>query len=609
MNNKVSITNINPIGRKPFLYWSGKKPLEYVKSFPIQLLEVFNFGSNKKIVQPLFKELEDQWHNLIFHGDNKEILGSLLLNGFRGKVDLIYIDPPFDSGANYVRKITLRRNNMNSLKGEDYTLAEQIQYHDIWIKDSFLQFMYERLILLKEILNETGSIFINVDEHKGHYIRFLMDEVFGSDNFVNEIIWHYPDNFQGNVKGLANNHQAIYWYSKSNQYTANTIKEKLNKPKKRDKRVWSKELQKLVALKDAEGKTVYNEYTEKKLDDVWSIGQTSTSKSTSNEYSGYPTQKPEELLRRIIELASNPGDLVLDSFMGSGTTMVVAEKLSRRWIGCDINKGAIQTTIKRLQLIKEKWDSRDNFQEKIIDDQTEDTSFPFCHYKVNDYDLQVLRTEAIDLAIEHIGIERTYTDPFFNGTLGNSLVKIVDFNHPLTRQDLELIKQELKLRPEEDRSVKIICLGKESLIDSLVVEHNKKHILNKFEVIELRSDMKYGKFLIHKPPTANVIITRKEDKAVIEIKDFLSPTIIERLDNENNLIKVSITDFRSMIDVVLIDSNYDNLIFNTLLSDVPAKNEFIKGKYEVTIPDKKCKIAIKIIDMLGEEIMIIQDVP
>jgi len=272
--------------------------------------------------------------------------------------------------------------------------------------------------------------------------------------------------------------------------------------------------------------------------------------SQSKEKLRYQTQKPEKLLERIIKASSNAGDIVLDCFIGSGTTARVAQKLSRKWIGCDINKGAIQITSRELQ--------------KIIKEQIEkkETKYPsFATYKVNNYDLQLLRTEAIELAVQHIGIQRTKTDSFFDGALGNNLVKIIDFNHPFTLLDLQLIQDELKKRPNEDRNITVVCLGKELAVDSAIEEWNKKHPVNKIEVIELKTDKKYGNFLIHKPDEAKVNIERKDDKAIIEILDFISPTIIERLNIDNTLFKVKIPDFRSMIDYILIDTNYDGKHF------------------------------------------------
>lgn len=302
---------------------------EEAKPVPLQIEKVFN---GKKY--PLY--LKD-WHNLLVFGDNLQILKTfyenkdpLVKNKIKGKVKLIYIDPPFATAQDF-----------SGNKG-------QKAYSDKTKGAEFVEFLRRRLVLMREILADDGSIFVHLDWKKAQYLKVVMDEVFGENNFVNEIIWHYADNFQGNVDGFAVNHNNIFWYSKSDVYTANKVMIPLNGIVRRDKRIWSKELGKLISARDKRGKLIYEDFTEKKADDVWEIGQSSTTKSASREYIGYPTQKPEELLRRIILAASNPDDIVMDVFAGSGTTLAVAEKLNRRWIGCDIGKLAIYTTQKRL---------------------------------------------------------------------------------------------------------------------------------------------------------------------------------------------------------------------------------------------------------------------
>ncbi len=508
-----------------------------------------------------------------------------LEQGFRGKIDLIYIDPPFMSGADYVRRVELRGLKETRTDIDDANLLQQTMYFDMWRNDAYLQFMYERLILLKELLAETGSIYVHLDWHVGHYVKLLMDEVFGQGNFVNEIVWCYTGP-RKTPKTFSRKHDVILFYSKSSQYTFN----QLTMPHKsglhdtgrvetfgtiRERRVSKKQMEEIQKL-EKRGKVLEDWWI-----DIWATER------YRKEFVGFATQKPEALLERIIKASSNLGDLVLDCFIGSGTTCAVAQKLGRRWIGCDINKGAIQITSKRAQKL----------------------GASFATYKVNNYDLQLLRTEAIELAVQHIGIQRIRTDSFFDGKLGQNLVKIVDFNRPFTLLDFQLIQDELKKRPSEDRNITVVCLGKELAIDPVIEEWNKKHPVNKIEVIELKTDQKYGNFLIHKPDEAKVKIKRKNKKAIIEIQDFISPTIIERLNIDHILFKTKISDFRSMIDCVLIDTNYDGKAFHVVHSDVPEKkNDLIQGKYEIEISKKKTTAAVKIIDMLGEEIIITEKI-
>lgn len=400
----------------PELRWTGKRPYHFTQYYPAQLREAHGKEQNG-------------WINKIFWGDNLQVM-SHLLKEYRGKVDLIYIDPPFDSKANYKKKIELRGIG----KAEsDSSAFEEKQYGDIWTNDEYLQFMYERLIVMQGLLSDKGSIFLHCDWHKAHHLRILMDEIFGPDNFRNEIIWHYADNFQGNVKGFATNHNNIFWFSKTSKFTANPIMIPLDKPTKRDKRIWSKELGKLVSARNEDGSLIYEMFYEKKADDVWEIGQSSTTKSMSKEFLGYPTQKPEKLIERIIKSASNPGDLVFDCFMGSGTTQAVAMKLGRRFIGADINLGAIQTTTKRLLSVAEElapkkdasfdfvqpsfsWVAQESgyHYETVADDgntekqetDKEDIKYTgFEVYNVNNYDFFRNPVEARDLLIEALEIQ------------------------------------------------------------------------------------------------------------------------------------------------------------------------------------------------------------
>jgi len=320
------------------------------------------------------------------------------------------------------------------------------------------------------------------------------------------------------------------------------------------------------------------------------------------ERTDYATQKPEALLEKIIKASSNKGDFVLDCFIGSGTTCAVAQKLGRRWIGVDVNKGAIQVTSKRLQ--------------KIIKDQKE-TKYPtFVIYKVNNYDLRILKTEAKELAIQQYGITKVKTDTFFDGLRDSGeLVKVIDFNHPLTLLDLQLIVDELNKRPDENRDVVVISLGRETKVDAWIEEWNKKQpykdTRNKKRMRQfIVFDLKDKNFVSYEPSKAEIEIKRAgKDKVKIKIVSFISPTIVKRLELEPGLLQNKIPDFRSMIDVVLVDTDYDGEVFKIGFSDVPEKqNDLVKGEYELEISEKPTKVAVKVIDMLGEEVLVTKEV-
>ncbi|MDI6765444.1 MAG: site-specific DNA-methyltransferase [Bacteroidota bacterium] len=711
----VAATSVNITAAKgrPMLTWVGKRPLTQVTAFPAQLAETFDPTSlirHAELVSAskpsLLSSDSEQKHfgmtgkswsdwprtypkaGLLFHGDNKEVLAHLLANGFRGKVKLITTDPPFDSGADYVRKVSLRgAKGTTKLDGETYTLGEQIQYTDIWTNDNYLQFMYERLLLLKELLSEDGSLYLHCDRRKSHHLRALLDEIFGSNNFQNEIIWKRTTS-RGGSKYYNHIHDNILFYTKGEksiwnqiytQYTESYLETMFRKidvdgrrwrespltapgtSSGKSGKIWKginpaligfgrhwaipgfispnlsssakldtlKALDELEAMgrivwsKDGKGIPNFKQYE----DDFEGVEIQSIWTDVAGSETDYPTEKPEELLERILLSSSNPGDLVLDPFIGSGTTAAVAQKLGRRWIGCDINKGAIQTTSKRLQtIINEQVEEKKKkgMQGELGLEHTSTSlsvtasQLSFAVYRVNDYDLQIQHNEAVNLACEHIGISRTHNDAFFDGTLGKRLVKIVPFNHPLSPVDLEEIKKELKARPSEDRDIKVVCLGKELATDAWIEEWNrlrkKGDVPNKIEVIELRTDPKYGKFIKHESAKVRVKVSRvgRRDSSTyirVVIEDFISPSIIERLNQQVGILQPKIDDWRSMVDCVMIDTNYNGEVFNVVLSDVPEKKtDLVVGNYEIPAPRDKTKVAVKIIDMLGEEVLEVREV-
>lgn len=199
---------------------------------------------------------------------------------------------------------------------------------------------------IKSVMSENASIYVHLDYHIGHYVKILMDEIFGEENFRNEIVWHYYNKMQGNVNRFASNHDSIYFYSKSDKYEFTPIKEKRDQTAKQIKRVWNKETQRLVNAKDDNGRIIYIETDEKSIDDVWRMSMLQP--ADKEEPLDYATQKPEALLERIIKASSNEGMLVADFFGGSGVAAAVAHKLNRRFIHGDVNINSLQTARDRL---------------------------------------------------------------------------------------------------------------------------------------------------------------------------------------------------------------------------------------------------------------------
>lgn len=282
------------------------------------------------------QEIESKWCNRLIYGDNLLAMQALLtgdkssnLEALRGKVDLIYIDPPFDSKADYRTKITLPGNEIT----QKPTTFEQFGYSDLWQKGtvSYLEYMYPRLLLMRELLSDKGSIYVHIDWHVGHYIKILLDDIFGKENFVNEIVWCYTGPGSPLMKQFNRKHDTIFWYSKSNQRIFN----------QNDVRVPYKDPNQTLRAAFDTGKGLTEEeiqrYRERgKVPETWWEDIAVAVRSKQNLH--YATQKPEKLLERIIKASSNEGDLVCDFFGGSGTTAAVAEKLGRRWITTDIGK-------------------------------------------------------------------------------------------------------------------------------------------------------------------------------------------------------------------------------------------------------------------------------
>jgi len=198
-------------------------------------------------------------------------------------------------------------------------------------------------MLFKKLLSKSGLLFIHLDWHASHYIRLILDEIFGENRFVNNIVWYYYNKYSAGRKNLPRAHDNILVYSKANNYTFNKLRIPRKKPRKQLMRAMVNGV--LKNVKDENGHVKYRTVTDKKLDDVWKIP---CLQPASKEWTGFPTQKHHKLLERRIKLGSNEGDLIADFFCGSGTTILVAEKLNRKWIGCDISEYSIYLTKKRI---------------------------------------------------------------------------------------------------------------------------------------------------------------------------------------------------------------------------------------------------------------------
>lgn len=366
-------------------YVDGKKVAPPRVALPFQAVETVNESAQQRQrTLDLFSAGRDaEWRNRLIWGDKRYVLPSLLPE-FAGKVNLIYIDPPFNVGADFSFTATIPDNpdtdeDETTSFVKEPSVIETKAYRDTWGRglDSYLQWFYETVVLLRELLAEDGSIYVHLDWHVGHYAKAVLDEVFGIQNFRNEIIWQRTTN-TGSSKGMANKFStdtdSILYYSKSDNQTFN-----------RGYLPYSEDYLARFKYEDARGKYRWQymaTYSAEKLSELKAQGRIRWAETATHpEYKqylselkgiplnnlwkdifhinpmaienvGYATQKPEELLDRIISVSSNEAELVLDCFGGSGTTAVVAEKLNRRWITADLGRFAIHTTRKRLLSIE-----------------------------------------------------------------------------------------------------------------------------------------------------------------------------------------------------------------------------------------------------------------
>lgn len=581
------------------------------------------------------------WMNKLFWGDNLQVM-SHLLREYRGKVDLIYIDPPFDSKADYKKKINLRGKSTAS----DSSSFEEKQYSDIWTNDEYLQFMYERLILCRELMSDTATIYVHCDHRVASVLKCVMDEIFGVGNFLNQITWRrqIPRGMKAHAKHYPFSADYILMFGKSGKSTWNrqvaenllTIEE-AEKRYKKDERGYfrtsdpgSYSYESLVAL-NSEGRlypgkghsVVINErersvlstsgrkpsvkyyreirgsqvVEERVVDNIWDdipgMGV------VSSEFIGYPTQKPARLLERIIRASSDPGDLVFDCFMGSGTTQAVAMKLGRRFIGADINLGAIQTTTKRLIGVASELEGRARQRGSAGDLEGGQRYTGFDVYNVNNYDFFRNPVEARSLLMQALEVQPFHQADVFDGELDGRMVKVMPVNHIATKADLSELLANLpyktyeKLRDENPGKVveriTLICMGHEPDLKAHLEKELDDYKVD-VEIVDIlrdRSDLQLKR-------EAEAEVVREGGKLVI--RQFYPLNLMQKL----SLQKDVVTDWRELVDSIMIDFNFDGVILEPSVTDVPEKTELVAGIYD--IPEGAGTIKVKITDLLSESL-------
>lgn len=592
-SNNVGEYKFEPIKGYPMLNWKGKRPFNSTQFFPAHKKEVYG-------------EEVNGWLNKIFWGDNLQVM-SHLLKDYRGKIKLVYIDPPFDSKADYRKLIECKGKKVNNSNSS----FEEKQYTDIWSNDEYLQFMFERLVLIRELVADDGAVYLHCDYRKHHQLRCIMDEVFGNDNFLNSLVWTFTT--RSSIKSSwKRSHHDILFYKKSTNPVFNWDDEMILEP-------LSESTIKKYRYEDENGKYRLNgrfikdspikgakdvdpsyELTHPELvvRDYLREGKVASDfffidieNQMSSNRTDYPTQKPEELLYKLISASTKAGDLVFDCFMGSGTTQAVAMKLGRRFIGADINLGSIQTTTKRLVSV-----ANELSQQTIDDTNKKYTGFEV--FNVNNYDVFRNPVEAKDLLLEALEIQKLEMNSVYDGEKDGRLVKIMPVNRIATRADLtELIAGfdykafEARKLDKPNQSVEkilLICMGHEPDLKA----HLQKEVpfTLDVEIVDILRDKSNLEF--KRDSEAKIVIKGGS----LNIEKFYPMNLLQKLSMQ----KDSVADWKELVESIMVDWNYDGAILQPTVVDIPGKNDMVVGSYK--LPIDAGTIRVKITDLLSESL-------
>jgi adenine specific DNA methylase Mod len=581
----------------------------------------------------------EEWKNRLIYGDNILVMQGLLagdsasgLESMRGKIDLIYIDPPFDSKADYRTKITLPNVNLN----QKPTVIEQFAYADTW-KDgtvSYLKMIYPRLALMRELLSERGSIVVHIDEKVGHYVKAILDEIFGRDKMVNEIVWNKGFRGTESKNIFQHSHDTAYWYSKSNNYIWNQVfqpyKDKnMSRYNKVDE---NGNNYALVKRKRTNGEVYYGKVYPgtdgKKINDV--ISHITTMASTNSERLGYDTQKPEELIKIFIEAISNENSIVADFFGGSGTTASVAEKLGRRWISSDIGKPSIMVQRKRL-----------------IDNEVK----PFLYQSIGDYQKEAFESSKLYKRIGDLSqvVISLFCDDSGSGALGfgaehpQNLGYIKDkrtlvyIDSPSRLTGFNTLKKAIELR---DNFLggweKVVVLGWNFAYDisSAINELND----SKLEVLvippdlldKLKSKATYKKLVdsgkirfsslqyLTIKPIEKINYSDELEELNISLDNYilLSPDNIPLDDKDKKALQeLMASDPLALIEYWSIDPDFDGITFRSKWQDYRENTAndsdplHVVYSAKIMVPKKEKRVVcVKVVDVFGFESMVKEEI-
>lgn len=576
------------------LYWKGKRTTVDRIVLPFQSLEVVETinesrATREKDKNSMFRQdpnaIDVEWRNKLIWGDNKYVM-SALLEKYAGKIDLIYIDPPFATGANFSFKTEVGDDKLKVLK--ESSAIKEVAYRDTWGKglDSFLQMMYDRLVLMKELLSEKGSIYVHLDWHAGQYVKIILDEIFGAENMRNEIIWHYRT---GNLakSQFQRKHDNIFFYSKT----------KTNVFFPQEQKEYYADLYGPNFKPSFEGRNQGKDekgiFRMAQVDDVWDMSGVFT---LSDEHLPYDTQKPETLLTRIIKASSKEGDLVADFFCGSGTTAAVAEKLGRRWITSDLGRYSIHTARKRFLEIE--------------------GCKPFEILNIGKYERQYWQTiqfgnktaeqsmaEYIAFVLKLYKAEALPGSAYIHGKKGNKLVHIGGVDAPVTFGDIQHALEDTRRMKQKE----LVVLGWEwemGLHDVVEQEAEKAgiklHLLSiPREAMDKRA-VDAGDIQFFELAYLETEVKNSAHGYQIKLTDFVIPN----LDLIPAEVKKLIKKWSDYIDYWSVDWDYkDDTFHNQWQSYRTKKDRSLELTSDPKQYDKKgdYKVMVKVIDIFGND--------
>ena len=609
---KPKTYNLTPAEGQALLNFQGRLYPKTINLFETEIIEEIKQKKNKRLkLTGKEKELHPDFQNLLIQGDCLSVCAYLKSENIN--VDLVYIDPPFASGANYAKKIYLRNSGKMNIENDDNSIGEEIMYSDIWQKEDYLNWFYERLLAIKEIMSEEASIYLHLDWHIEAYAKVLMDEIFGEENFRSQIVWNTASLNVAGFKTQANNwiySQGIILY-----YVKNNLK---------DSFIFNKQYLKTLKYpyEDKKGKYRLTRNDEKVYEnkdkgdpvtDIWNDILSFNYIAAARESLNYTTQKPEALLERIIKASSDKGMIVADFFCGSGTALRKAYKLERKFIGCDIGSNAIQTTRDELAKIGADFD--------IL--------------KVKD-GLRLFRNPAQTTARLFGLIDGFKTSAelelgsFWDGGIVNDKgsyepIKFIGVDKTLTKKLLDVILEEI-YRLEDTKTgvskVKLVYAYKDldidqSYVNKTIKKAGKTNI--KIELVGLDELLDEKKEMLYTLDNADIEVKKQDKQYKVKIKKYFSPYLKKKIDeynakkvkngqreledkNKMEEIKISNTGLE-LIEAIQFDTTLKKSgvwVSNLELEDKAGSKEKIKGEYLLNTN----KFKIKIRNIAGDEITI-----